>query len=61
MPHIKAFIRRGAVDAVVSYGTPVAADGGADRKAMAKSLEDAVRGLTTAALHGRLQAAPEPS
>ena len=36
MPHIKAFIARGAVDAVVSYGEPVAADGSADRKAMTK-------------------------
>ena len=43
MPHIKAFIARGAVDAVVSYGEPVAADGSADRKAMTKSLEGAVR------------------
>ena len=53
MPHIKAFIERGAVDAVVSYGEPVAADGEADRKAMTKTLEGAVRGLTTAALLGR--------
>ena len=36
MPHIKDFIAHGAVDAVVSYGEPVAADGDADRKAMAK-------------------------
>ena len=27
MPHIRAFIARGAVDAVVSYGEPIAADG----------------------------------
>src|SRR5882672_9764529 len=32
MPHIKTFIARGAVDAVVTYGEPVAADGTADRK-----------------------------
>ena len=48
MPHIKDFIARGAVDAVVSYGEPVAADGAADRKAMAKSLEGAVRALNGA-------------
>jgi 1-acyl-sn-glycerol-3-phosphate acyltransferase len=53
MPHIKAFIARGAVDAVVSYGEPVAADGTADRKAMTKSLEGAVRALTAATLRGR--------
>ncbi len=57
MPHIKDFIARGAVDAVVSYGDPVAADGAADRKAMAKSLEDAVRALNTATLRGRARKA----
>ena len=53
MPHIKEFIARGAIDAVVSYGEPVGADAAADRKAMAKSLEDAVRALATATLRGR--------
>jgi len=53
MPHIKAFIARGAVDAVVSYGDPVTADGTADRKAMANSLEGTVRALNTATLRGR--------
>jgi lyso-ornithine lipid O-acyltransferase len=53
MPHIKAFIARGAVDVVVSYGEPFIADSNADRKAMAKSLEGAVRAITTATLRGR--------
>jgi lyso-ornithine lipid O-acyltransferase len=53
VPHIKAFIERGAIDAVVSYGDPVAADGSADRKAMAKSLEGTVRKITAATLRGR--------
>jgi 1-acyl-sn-glycerol-3-phosphate acyltransferase len=53
MPHIKEFIARGAVDAVVSYGAPVKADGEADRKAMAKTLEGAVRAITAATLRGR--------
>ncbi len=53
MPHIKAFIARGAVDAVVSYGEPVAAQGTADRKALTKTLEGAVRALNTATLRGR--------
>ncbi len=65
MPHIRAFIARGAVDAVVSYGAPVAAGGKAggktDRKALAKTLEGAVRGLTVAALHGRPQAVAQAS
>jgi lyso-ornithine lipid O-acyltransferase len=53
MPHLKAFIERGAVDAVVSYGEPVAADGTADRKAMTRSLEGAVRKITSDTLRGR--------
>jgi 1-acyl-sn-glycerol-3-phosphate acyltransferase len=53
MPHIKDFIERGAVDAVVSYGTPMAAAEGADRKAMAKTLEDEVRAITASTLRGR--------
>jgi len=56
MPHIKAYIERGAIEAVVSYGEPVAADGGADRKAMTKSLEGAVRRITSATLSGRPRA-----
>ncbi|MFZ0846702.1 MAG: lysophospholipid acyltransferase family protein [Pseudolabrys sp.] len=58
MPHIKAFLARGAIDAVVSYGEPVAADGSADRKAMTKSLEGAVRAITSATLRGRSHPAP---
>ncbi len=50
MPHIRDFIAHGAVDAVVSYGEPAIADGKADRKAVAKSLESTVRALHTAAL-----------
>src|SRR5664279_2090287 len=57
MPHIKDFIARGAVDAVVSYGDPIEADGAADRKAMTKSLESAVRRLNTATLRGKQRVA----
>jgi 1-acyl-sn-glycerol-3-phosphate acyltransferase len=53
MPHIKAFIKQGAVDAVVSYGEPVMAEGAIDRKAMTKKLEGAVRLLLTTVLRGR--------
>ena len=53
VPHIRAFIARGAVDAVVSYGEPLAADASSDRKIMAKLLEGAVRRLTVETLHGR--------
>lgn len=57
MPHISAFIARGAVDAVVSYGEPIAADASSDRKVMAKTLEGAVRKITAATLTGRTPAA----
>jgi len=57
MPHIRAFIARGAVDAVVSYGEPIAVDGAIDRKAMTKQLESAVRALTAGTLRGRPRAA----
>jgi 1-acyl-sn-glycerol-3-phosphate acyltransferase len=57
MPHIRTFIARGAVDAVISYGEPIAAVGAIDRKAMTKQLENAVRRLTTATLHRRTRAA----
>jgi lyso-ornithine lipid O-acyltransferase len=53
MPHIRDFIARGVVDAVVSYSEPVAANAGADRKTMARDLERAVRRITTATLRGR--------
>lgn len=53
LPHIKAFIEQGAVDALVTYGEPVAADRQIDRKAMTKQLETAVRQLMAAALRGR--------
>ena len=53
MPHIKALIQRGAVDAVVSYGEPIAVDGGIGRKAITRRLEAEVRRLTASALRGR--------
>jgi 1-acyl-sn-glycerol-3-phosphate acyltransferase len=53
MPHIRAFIEQGAVDALVSYGEPVPSDRQGDRKTMSKRLEMAVRDLTAAALRGR--------
>jgi len=60
IPHLKTFLARGAVDAVVSYGEPFAADAAADRKAMTKSLEGAVRALNATALRGR-PLSPRPS
>ncbi|HXZ46409.1 MAG TPA: lysophospholipid acyltransferase family protein [Pseudolabrys sp.] len=53
MPHIRAFVEQGAVDALVNYGAPVIADSETDRKTMTKRLEGAVRDLLTSALRGR--------
>lgn len=53
LPHIKAFIEQGAVDAVVSYGEAFPADVETDRKAMTERLERSVRGLLASALRGR--------
>ncbi|HVZ54765.1 MAG TPA: lysophospholipid acyltransferase family protein [Pseudolabrys sp.] len=53
MPHIKALIERGAVDAVVSYGEPIPADGGISRKELTRRLESEVRRMTASALRGR--------
>jgi 1-acyl-sn-glycerol-3-phosphate acyltransferase len=58
VPHVRDFIARGAVDAVVSYGEPVAVAPGSDRKALTRRLEEAVRGSMTAALRGRAPAGP---
>ena len=58
MPHIKAFIERGAVDAVVSFGEPVDANSGTDRKAVTRHLETAVRRLLATTLRGRPLVAP---
>ena len=53
MPHFKAFLRRGVIDVVISYGEPIAADATTDRKQLARRLETAVRGLATSTLMGR--------
>ena len=65
MPHIKAFIEQGAVDAVVTYGEPVAADArhgpqGDDANAWkarcARLLAAALRGRPLAVRRRRLAA-----
>lgn len=53
LPHIKALMESGAIDAVVSYGEPVPVDGALDRKAMTRRLEGDVRRLVAGTLHGR--------
>ena len=60
MPHIKALIRQGAVEAVISYGEPIPADGAMNRKAMTRRLHNEVRRLMATALRGRPPAPPAP-
>jgi 1-acyl-sn-glycerol-3-phosphate acyltransferase len=52
-PHLVEFLRRGAIDVTLTWGEPVEHDGGSDRKAVVRSLEEAVRRMTAAALRGR--------
>jgi 1-acyl-sn-glycerol-3-phosphate acyltransferase len=53
-PHLVGIARRGAIDVTVIWGEPVPFDEKSDRKAIARSLEIAVRRETTLALRGRL-------
>jgi lyso-ornithine lipid O-acyltransferase len=50
--HIGRIVRSGAVDVSVTWGEPIAYDGAADRKALARLLEFSVRRDTVAALRG---------
>jgi lyso-ornithine lipid O-acyltransferase len=52
VPHLKEYIQRGAVDAVVTFGEPIVYGARADRKELARSLENTVRRLTAQALRG---------
>ncbi len=51
--HLKRVVREGAIDAVVTFGTPVQVEPGTDRKLLARTTEEAVRRMTIAALSGR--------
>jgi 1-acyl-sn-glycerol-3-phosphate acyltransferase len=55
-PHFKAFVRHGVIDVTVSFGEPVAAQNGVDRKAATRELETSVRRLAVAALRHRAAA-----
>jgi 1-acyl-sn-glycerol-3-phosphate acyltransferase len=52
VPHVGALMRQGAIDVVLTWGDPIACDGGTDRKLLARELEAAVRRDTVAALRG---------
>ncbi len=53
VPHLIRVIRTGAIDVMVSFGAPVAVAADTDRKALALSLEEAVRRMHSTALAGR--------
>jgi 1-acyl-sn-glycerol-3-phosphate acyltransferase len=53
LPHLKDFIRRNDVDAVVSFGPPVTVATDHDRKTTARTLETTVRQMTVGVLRGR--------
>jgi 1-acyl-sn-glycerol-3-phosphate acyltransferase len=57
VPHLVRVIRTGAIDVVVTFGAPVPVEAGTDRKALAQSLEEAVRRMNSAALTGRSEIA----
>jgi 1-acyl-sn-glycerol-3-phosphate acyltransferase len=61
MPHIRALIEKTALDAVVCFGEPVAADAALTRKAMTQRLEKATRQMMAETLRGRPLAAALPS
>ena len=57
MPHIRALIEKTALDAVISFGTPLAADAFLTRKAMTQALEQETRRMMTETLRGKPLAA----
>ncbi|QUS41195.1 1-acyl-sn-glycerol-3-phosphate acyltransferase [Tardiphaga alba] len=50
IPHLMGILTSGAIDVTVTWGDAVAYDMSADRKAIARHAENAVRQMTTAAL-----------
>src|SRR3974390_296736 len=60
MPHNKALIDRTALDAVVSYGEPLMAEGSMSRKQLMQALERTTRRLMAETLRGRPLAGPAP-
>jgi 1-acyl-sn-glycerol-3-phosphate acyltransferase len=60
-PHLRHLVARGAIDATLSWGEPVAYDEMSDRKAVARRLEQEIRTLTVAALRGRPSASVKAS
>jgi 1-acyl-sn-glycerol-3-phosphate acyltransferase len=56
LPHLRAFLADGGLECDVHYGAPIRAVDHADRKALARAAEAAMRGLAEAAKNGRTHA-----
>ncbi len=55
-PHLWNFLQAGPVEAVLTWGDPIAFGPGSDRKSVTAEAEDRVRAMTGAALTGRAPA-----
>lgn len=60
LPHIRRLIDEAALDAVVSYGEPLAADGSLSRKQLTQALERSTRRMVVEILRGRPLAPAAP-
>jgi 1-acyl-sn-glycerol-3-phosphate acyltransferase len=52
-PHLAEVLRRGSIDVTLTWGAPIPVDETSDRKATTRTLENAVRRMTSLALRGR--------
>jgi lyso-ornithine lipid O-acyltransferase len=53
-PHLWSLLKRGGLDATISFGEPIAVDGASDRKAVAREAERQVRAMTRQAQIGAI-------
>jgi lyso-ornithine lipid O-acyltransferase len=53
VPHLKNILRGGTLDLTISFGTPIVAEAGSDRKALTQQAENQVRKLLAQSLNGR--------
>jgi 1-acyl-sn-glycerol-3-phosphate acyltransferase len=52
-PHLAEVLRRGSIDVTLTWGAPIPVDETSDRKVTTRTLENAVRRMTSLALRGR--------
>ena len=55
-PHLKRFLKEGAIDATVAFGEPIRVSAASNRKIVARDCEAAVRRMLTASLAGNRHA-----